>query len=342
MADILHYPECLSRPDAGGQVQTRTTQSERRYRVRYAGMAKTLRRKRASDIVSVADLAIDLGLRASGLKPNALKQYHACIRQHLRDLWDDGSITVTEVDRIDAMLRDQVPMPKTAKGQKGKRTSAGRAKSVKPEILAALVSELLSRDTHIRRIAAALLEYGVELATRPAEFLTMSEDPFGRLWVRSAKFSEANGKGLLPVRMPIVAHLEPLEVEELRDIASLITDERENGATTSTLLSRCQRAVREARKVVGGRSKNVTPYTVRHQARANLAAMGMTPAEVAVVMNHASADTAQSHCSPARRAWKNAKNARPPALDPALVAKVRPGNRTRDWPTKPSTGPKSK
>jgi len=342
MTDISHYPECLRRPDAGGHVQTRSTQSEHGYRERYLGMTKTLCRKLSMDVVSVADVAIDIGHRASRLKPNALKMYHACVRQHLRDRWDEDRITLEEIERIDTLMRDQVPMAKTAKGKKENNTSAGRAKSVKPETLSALVSQLLARDTSIRRIAAALLEYGVELATRPGEFLTLREDSFGQLWVSSAKYSKINGKGLLPLRMPIVDHLEPFEIEDLKRIAALIKAERENGATTNKLLRRCQRAIREARKVVRGRSKKVTAYTVRHQARANMAAMGMTPAEVAVVMNHANADTAQSHYSPARRAWKGSEGAKPPALDPDLVAKVRPGNRTRGWTAGQSTGPKPK
>src|SRR5690606_33179189 len=147
-----------------------------------------------------------------------------------------------------------------------------------------------------------LLEYGVELATRPCEFLTMCADPTGRLWVRSAKYSETNGKGLQPVRMLVVDNLDTFEIVELKQIAALLLAERAEGASTASLLSRCQHAIREARKAVGGRARRVTAYTVRHQARANMAAMGMAPEEVAVVMNHASAMTAQSHYAPARSA----------------------------------------
>lgn len=339
MTDIETYPECLRRTDAGGHVQTRTRRTEARYRNRYEGMAKTWRRKYGRDVVAPAQLATDIGYRASGLSHNALKQYHAVIRQHLRDLWDESAITHNEIERIDALLRQQTPI---AKGKAGHRTSAGRARSVRPETLSALVGELLARPTPIRRIAAALLEYGVDLATRPGEFLTMREDPLGRLWVRSAKYSETNGKGLQPVRMLIVNTIEPFEIAELKTIAALLLAERGEGATTSSLLRRCQHAIREARKVVGGQSGKVTAYTVRHQARANMAAMDMTPQEVAVVMNHASAMTAQSHYAPARRAWKGAVNIQPPSVDPELVAKVRPGNRSRGWTAKPPTGPKQK
>lgn len=340
MTENETYPECLRRADAGGHVQTRTRQTEARYRKRYEGMAKTWRRKQRMDVVTPLELAVDVGYRALGLSANTLKQYHAAIRQHLRDLWDDDAIEIDQVERIDALLRQQMPMAKAGKGKAGGKTSAGRAKSVRPETLSALVCELLARPTPIRRIAAALLEYGVDLATRPGEFLTMREDPLGRLWVRSAKYSETNGKGLQPVRMLIVDTIEPFEIAELKEIAALLLAERAEGATTSSLLRRCQHAIREARKMVGGRSGKVTAYTVRHQARANLAASGMTPEEVAVVMNHASAMTAQTHYAPARRAWKGAANAKQPSVDPDLVAKVRPGNRSRGWTTKPSSGPK--
>jgi len=340
MTDIETYPECLRRPDAGGHLQTRTAQTEKRYRARYEGMAKTWCRRHRTDVVTPCELATDIGYRAPGLQENALKQYHASVRQHLRDLWDEGAIDCEEIERIDTLLRQQTPMPKAAKGKAGKKTSAGRAKSVKPETLAALVGELLVRPTAIRRIAAAQLHYGVDLATRPGEFLTMREDPLGRLWVRSAKYSETNRKGLQQARMLIVDNLDPFEIDELREIAALLQAERAKGATMASLLRRCQHAIREARKAVGGRSGRVTAYTVRHQARANMAAMGMSPVEVAVVMNHASATTAQSHYAPARSAWKGAVNAKLPAVDPDLAAKVRPGNRTRGWTAKPSTGPK--
>jgi len=301
-------------------------------------MAKTWCRCQRVNVVTPLELATDIGYRASSLSGNALKQYHAAVRQHLRDLWDERAIALKEVEHIDALLRHQTSRPKTAKGKGNANTSARRAKSVKPETLAALVGELLASPTAIRRIAAAQLEYGVELATRPGEFMTMSEDPLGRLWVRSAKFSKTNGKGLQPVRMLIVENLDPFEIDELKEIAALLLAERAKGATTASLLRRGQYAVREARRAVGGRAKRVTLYTSRHQARANMSAMGMSPEEVAVVMNHATATTAQSHYAPARTAWKGAAGAKLPTLDPALVAKVRPGNRTRGWTVPVSTG----
>lgn len=342
MTEIETYPECLRRPDAGGHLQTRTRQTEAGYRERYEGMAKTWCHRHRLDVVTPFELATDIGYRASKLSENALKQYHATVRQHLRDLWDEGAITLGEVERVDALLCQQTPMPKAVKGKANKKTSAGRAKSVKPETLSALVGELLRSPTPIRRIAAAQLEFGVALATRPGEFLTMREDPIGRVWVRSAKYSETNKKGLQPVRMLIVDTIETFEIEELKEIAALLLTERANGATTSSLLRRCQHAIREARKRVGGRSGKVTAYTARHQARANMAASGMTGEEVAVVMNHASATTAQSHYAPARSAWKGAVNVTPPRIDPDLVAKVRPGNRSRGWTAKPPAGPKPK
>lgn len=340
MTDIASYPECLRRADAGGHVQTRTTGTETRYRKRYTGMAKTWCRRHRVDMVTPFELATDIGYRAPGLSQNTLKQYHAAIRQHLRDLWDDGAIGFDQVERIDALLRQQAPMAKMSTGKGKPKTSAGRAKSVKPETLSALVTELLTRSTPIRRIAAALLEYGVDLATRPGEFLTMREDPLKRLWVRSAKYSETNGKGLQPARMLVVDNLDPFEIDELKEIAALLQAERAQKATTNSLLRRCQHAIREARKAVGGKARKVTAYTVRHQARANMAAMEMTAEEVAVVMNHASAMTAQSHYAPARSAWKGAGKVKPPAIDPDLVAKVRPGNRSRGWSAQIESGPK--
>ena len=267
------------------------------YRKRFAGMIRTLRKKNRWMSADARDLAADLCKRAEQYEENSLKQYHGAIRQNLRDRWDDGSIAQEKIGEIDALLRSQVPAPCKKKPSQA-RTSAGRAKSIQTEQIAAIVSVLLIDPTPIRQIAAGQLEHGVNLATRPGEFLTIWQDPSGRFWVRSAKYSEANRRGLQPVRMVPTDDYEGWELSELRGIAALIATERADGATTQSLLRRCQRAIRLARQEVGGRSRRVVAYTVRHQARANLAATGMRPEEIAVIMGHASAGTAQSIMPP--------------------------------------------
>lgn len=337
MTDIETYPECLRRPHAGGHVQTRTKQTVARYRKRFAGMIRTLCKKNHWSSADACDLAIDLGERASEYTRNSLKQYHASIRQNLRDRWDEGSITLATVEHIDALLRTHQAAPGKKKMSET-RTSGGRAKSVQPEQIAAIASVLLTDPTPVRQIAAGMLKHGVNLATRPGEFLTIKRDPIGRFWVRSAKYSEDNERGLQPARIVPSDDYEPGERLELQGISELIAVERTNGATTQKLLRRCQRAIRLARKEVGGRCRRVAAYTVRHQCRANLAAMGMAPDEVAVIMGHASAGTAQSHYSPARRAWRGGANRTPPVVDPALVAMVRPAHPSRGWNSSPRTG----
>jgi integrase len=316
------YPACLRRPNAGGHVQTRTAKTEQRYRARFSGMIKTLCRQKHWTEADARDLADDLGERAFRYTRNTLAQYHAAIRQNLRDRLDQGSITLEEVNHIDALLQAQDAAP--GRSSKLPQTSAGRARSAKPEQIAAIVAVLLRNPTPIRQIAAGMLDYGVDLATRPSEFLSARFDPSGNLWVKPCKHSETNGRALQPARQVPTDNLAPFEVAELRDLAALIAAERTKGATTPTLLRSCQRAIRLARAEVAGRSRRITAYTARQQARANLAAMGLTPEEVAVIMGHASAATAQSHYAPARRAWKGMKAVRPPLVDPDLVAMVRP------------------
>jgi hypothetical protein len=341
MTDNDTYPPCLRRTDAGGHVQTRTTQTDDGYRKRYDGMARTWCRTHGQDVVTPFDLATDLGYRASGLSENALKQYHAVMRQHLRDLWDDGAISLGLIERIDALLRQQTPLPKPTKGKAGNKTSAGRAKSIKPEALSVLVTELLHRPTPIRQIAAAQLEHGVNLLTRPAEFLAMAETEPGLFRVPSAKYSQSNRRGLEPYRTLPTGDYSAFEHDDLRTVIVLIAQELADGATLFSIQRRCQNAIREARKALPGRRK-IVAYTARHQGRANLAAMGMPPEEVAAIMGHASATTAQSHYAPARRAWKGMADAEPPAVDPDLVANVRPGNSSRGWGVQPQEQPEPK
>lgn len=339
MTDFETYPKCLCRPDAGGNVQTRTTQTIARYRTRFASMIRTLCRQRRWMSADALDLAIDLGERAFRYTKNSLKQYHGAIRQNLRDRWVQGSITLKEIEDIDALLRSHRPARRYKKSEL--RTSAGRAKSVRPEQISAIVSALLIHPTPIRQIAAALLEHGVNLGTRPSEFLSIKQDVQGRFWVRSAKFSEANRRGLERVRIVHTDDYEGWEIAELRGISELIATEQAGGATTQRLLRRCQRAIRLARKDFGSRSSRVVAYTVRHQARANFAAMGMRAEEVAVIMGHANAGTAQSHYAPARSGWHGMTNRTPPTVDPALVAMVRPAHPSRGWEAQGNRPPKS-
>lgn len=324
------YPACLSRPDAGGHIQTRTAQTETRYRKRFAGMIRTLCKQHGKTAADAMDLAIDLSERAHRYTANTLKQYHGAIRQHLRDCYDDAGITLDEIEAVDALLRAHRPAPKKEKSGKG-HTSAGRAKSIQPAQISAIVAVLLRKPTPIRQIAAGMLEHGVMLLTRPGEFLTIKPDPQNRFWVRSAKYSEANRRGLQPARIVPTDDYEDSEIAELKHLSSLIYAERASGATTSKLLRRCQRAIRQARKMVGGRSRRVAPYTVRHQGRANLSAMGMAPEAVAVLMGHASAGTAQSHYSPARCGWRGMSRVTLPTVDAVLLGRVRPAHPSRGW-----------
>lgn len=331
MPDEKMYPACLRRSDAGGHIQTRTAKTVAAYRSRYEGMARTWCRKHREDLVTPLQLATDVAYRAATCRANTLKQYHAAIRQHLRDMWDNSTIPFDQIERIDALLRAQAPTPKIRnRCKKSAKTSADRAKSVRPETLSALTTALWKRPTPIRQIAAAMLEHGCELATRPSEFLAMEEIEIGVFRVPCAKFSESNRRGLEPHRILPTDAYDSFEIEELRRIIGLIAAELAAGATLDRILRRCQRAIREARKALDGNPK-IAAYTARHQARANMAAMGMTPDEVAVVLGQASETTAQTHYAPARRGWKCMKGARPPAVNPRLVAKVRPANPTRGW-----------
>jgi len=275
-------PACLRRPNAGGHVQTRTVRTEKRYRARFEGMIRTLCRKKRWTEADARDLADDLSERAFRYTRNTLAQYHAAIRQNLRDRIDRGSIALDEVTEIDAMLQAQKPAPGRSRSKR--QTTAGRARSARPEQIAAIAATLLRDPTPIRQIAAGMLDYGVDLATRPSEFLTLRPDASGSLWVKSRKHSEMNGRALAPARQVPTDNLAPFEIAELRELAALIAAERARGATTDKLLRACQRAIRLARAEVAGRSRRITAYTARHQARANLVAMGLTPEEVAVIM----------------------------------------------------------
>ncbi len=324
------YPECLRRPDAGGHVQSRIPKTEKDYRIRFEGMIRTLCKRNRWMAADAYDLAIAIGEKAGQYTGNTLKQYHAAIRQNLRDRWIDGSATLEEVDHIDGLLRTHRPAPARRKVKEAK-TSARRAKSVRPEQISAMTAALLSDATPIRQIAAAMLDYGVELATRPGEFLTLGQDPNGRFWVRSAKHSVENRRALLPARTVPTDTYEAWEIAELQTVMQLIAEERAQGATFSKLLRRCQHAIRQARASVGGRSRRLTAYSVRHQARANYVAMGLPVEEVAVIMGHASAGTAQSHYAPGRHAWRGMSEHLRPKVDPALVTLVRPAHPSRGW-----------
>lgn len=347
MSRPSEYPPCLCRPDASGHVQSRSAHTEARYRTRYAGMERTYCRRHGVDIVECYDLAAEVGHKSKNLSDDAITQYGSAIRQHLRDLWDDGGIGIEEIERIDALLREQKSLRRTSsagmvggKRKHKKRTSAGRTKGTTEIELMLLVSLLWQRPTPVRQIAAGLLEHSVQLVTRPSEFLEITEVEEGRFIVPSAKYSPQNRRGLAPYRVVPTDDYEAHDVLDLRIVIELIHQERAGGATTASLLRRCQHAIREARKGLIGRKTKIAPYSARHQARANLAASGASPEEIAVIMGHASAGTSQSHYAPARRAWKSMKGKPAPKVDSSMVRQVRPAHPSRGWTQHPDDDPK--
>ena len=319
------YPACLRRSDAGGHVQTRTADTVEKYRRRIAGIARRSRLQDAGVPLCPADEAAaivrEIGRRSLTLRPAALRQYHAAVRQHLRDLFDATAISSERIEELDALLCDQLRNRTAALRSQSRSRGHVRAKKLPAPVLSLLAAALLRRPTAIRQIAAGLIAFGVLLGTRPIEFLTLRETGSDEFFVTSAKFSVSNRRGLAPIRRVPTDDFDEREKALLRTVIALIGRERAAGATLESMQRRCQRAIRLARAAAATKV-NVTCYSARHQARANMCASGMSPVDVAVVLGHASDRTAQTHYASARSAWRGPPRA-PLAVDPDLAGQVR-------------------
>jgi hypothetical protein len=238
------------------------------------GMARRLAHDRDVPHVEVFEVIDYVRSIAHRLRPHSYYVYRAMILQELRDLYAGGQLT----DADAKMLVERMSAEAARMGSKVKRanTSAGRQRSVRPETIGALVSVLSAKRHPTSDNLADMLEYGPWIGLRPIEFFNCRLD--GRtLWIRSAKVSPANDRGLAQWRrIELADAFDAHGLEAIRRLLSRLRREIEAvGGNRNRLVRRYAAALRRARMSVASASRLVL-QTTRRQFRANLARAGYT------------------------------------------------------------------
>ncbi len=292
------YPRRL-----GGSRRDRRPETEANYRRRYCWLqhraAVALDRS-----VDVYELARWVARMAPSLRASAYRQYVAVMVQMYRDLAVAGTLSVAQARVAVLVLRSAEKRHRAGNNRAGKpdRCGSGRAKQLSKAQQKALVVAVRGRKTLAARVLGTILAFGPMLGLRPWEWPEAVVDGHNLL-VRSAKYSPANGTGLEPVRElrldPAIVtdaartHLDRL-LRNLRDQSDAVGRER--------VMRQVSRLLSRIREKAG--APRATLKTVRHQARSNLRAAGVSDAEIAVLFGHASAATAQAHYGVRRGGWK--------------------------------------
>lgn len=323
----IKFPECLERPDLAGIVRIRSINTERDYRKRYAGMAKTLSR-RLGEPVNVDNLIEDLRGRARSIMPNTFYQYSAVILQELRDAFERGDLNADRAKLlVDRMIPVGGPSIIGSRAPRG-RTSAGGRRHIKAQTVSAVVAEASDRARPVFDNLADLFEFGVKTGARPCELLGAKLE--GRkLIICSAKFSEANERGLGKYReIELLDDFDEVDLDGLGRLLSRLEKELSSARGNRThLVRRYGEALRNLLRGLPWAS-GITLRTTRSQFRATLARAGYSPAELAAAMGQGSAETGPSNYGSTNKGWRP-NGSKPIGVSQEVVDKVRPGGRAK-------------
>jgi hypothetical protein len=318
--------ESLRRPDKGGIVRNKSPSTVQDYRKRYAGWTRRLSRLRGEP-VDIRYLIDDLGRRAPTLKPNSYYLYRAVLVQELEDAVEQGDLTL---DGAQALVDRIKPAEGVVIGSKAPpdRTSAGRAKHIRPEGISAIRTAASNRGTMTYENLAGLFEYGVKSGARPCELFGARLE--GRVLIlTSAKVSTENDRGLGEDRTIELLDFDEFDIEGLKRLLSRLDAELGAVRGNRTLLVRRYGAAwRELRKEETW-AATITLRTTRSQFRATMKRAGLSNGEIAAALGQGSAETGPSHYGSANKGWRPVRGERPIAVPEATVKQVRVGARTK-------------
>ena len=316
-----HYPQALRRADLGGKTRIRSIATINAYRKRYGWLIARVSKMNGDTKVSLFDIAKFLRELAPSLRHASYRQYCAAFNQLLRDKFDNSTISGRKAEQLANYLIIGEPavtvfLPKNTEP----RTAARRAKSMSVEATSDITTRLEhSRSKHRRALSIFMLANQF-LGLRPVEWLDLAVD--GRkLIVKCAKYSEQNARGIAPTRtlfLPKESFCNNQIQAILEAVESFQSLLKEAGGDKTIIVRKLGNVLRSTRS----EGSRITLRTTRHQAKSNFLASGMSHAEIAATMGHASASTSQLHYGQ-RNSGRRLKAVVKP--DPNLVQIVRPG-----------------
>jgi integrase len=320
-ASEKRYPPALRKPDLSGRTRVRSAETVAAYRKRYAGLLARAQKATGRGDMDLNDFAIFVRSLAPELRHSSYRQYAAAFNQLIRDAFDRGSIDFDEAEALAEILILDEPASEVCKAPASSpRTSARRAKSISLAETAEISASLAGSLSRYAEAVSALLVVNQLLGLRPTEWLD-AEIEGTDLVVKCAKFSTENGRGIADYRVISLqaggfSRNQIIVIDQL--IHTLKQMVKAAGGDRQRVVRRLARALQDHRPV----GSRVTLRSSRHQAKSNFVASGLAPAEIAALMGHISASTAQQHYG-ARGRGRRIRNV--VRADPRLVARVKSG-----------------
>lgn len=211
--------------------------------------------------------------------------------------------------------------------KKGTETSSKKMKKLPEKEWQALADTLIRSDNPLDIVIYHWLDAGRYTGLRPCEWehAYLESGAQVSLVVANAKRSEVRANGVMRRVMFSPEHNQ-VEISAirmfLRDIATLTG----RGLSFRTLYTQCRKRLEYIRraKTTGIDPENgqgITLYSPRHQFAADMKASGLSKAQIAALMGHASEDSATIHYARKRDGQKRV----PPTSPASEIASVRAG-----------------
>ena len=313
-------------------VPERTAETESRYSVK----ARQLRSQAAKlygypspDAMPLAHIVDYVIARKPSYARNTWRQYKSALRCYLEqviELRDDKIVT----EEAAFAMRRLDEQSSTECMKRGTRTSALKQKTFKKDDFDRVIAYLSSKVGKHRRARALTIWLQASRLTglRPCEWESaefVCEESVPILVVRNGKATNGRGNGVERTLL-----LDQLTNEELDVIQNMI--EMVEGYRTEIPFSQLQKLLgdymgRITRSCLGKRKRYPTLYSTRHQVSADAKASGMTKAEVAALLGHASDETAGIHYA-RKVSGESAMGVRPSVDDVRNVRSPKPSGPT--------------
>ena len=235
--------------------------------------------------------------RKTELARGSWRQYKNALRCYLEQVIELRDEKVVTEEALFAMRRlDEQSSTECLK--KGTRTSALKQKTFKKDDFDRVITYLSSKIGKHRRARALAIWLQASRLTglRPCEWESADfvyKDSVPVLVVRNGKATNGRGNGV--ERTLLLDQLTSEELDVVQDMIEMI-----EGYLTEIPFAQLQKLLgdymgRVTRRCLGKRKQYPTLYSTRHQVSADAKSAGMTKAEVAALLGHASDETAGIH-----------------------------------------------
>jgi len=269
-------------------IPSRSLKTESLYLRRAKNILAEIEIKSGTQDITAVDIAEWLELKSSQITPSSLRQYRSSLIYHIENQVASGVMGPGLSNRAISTMRAIHGC-----AQSISRTSSIKAKSITPKKIDALIAMLAAKRSKFAKSASLIFQSSMIAGLRPSEWFSavFRHDPQsgdGLLLVQNAK--STNGRSFGESREIIIPDgPDCVTVQNtIQYLASLV----DNGVSIDSIYNESRRIIRSLGLVHNG--KRISLYTARHQFVANM--KNIYPREeVALLLGHASAETAGIH-----------------------------------------------